>query len=344
MMTEQNAGPTPTTQAPTGRTSLLQRLRDLGILSVAASLVGGYFQYISTYEQKVSELAQSDLKAATDTFVEISNAYAEAQMLQQLIYFDYLDASGDESDGDKAMTTTAAQTVYPDYVKARSTLRQNSNVHARKAELYIDWTSDLKHDPAISSAVDGDPLTEAMLGDYNFNCDVKANFAHYEEDTADSPKSDVCAAPSETRKEIPAGPRTLICASDKNGDIVHSKEARTINWQSAKHHLLVMHYCFERAHGQIETVRVWASGNTVSDKEKSDFLAKDKKDKSQTSLDNQVIRLDAFMGLVMSQLERIRVKYRPSGPFCHVPLVRELIGIFDSRCTPIRTAANSANK
>ncbi len=343
-MTEQNAGPTPTTQAPAGHPSLLQRLRDLGILTLAASLVGGYFQYLSTYEQKVSELAQSDMKAATDTFVEISNAYAEAQMLQQLIYFDYLAASSDESDGDKAMTTTAAQTAYPDYVKARITLRQNSNVHARKAELYIDWTSDLKHDAAASSAADSDPLTEAMLGNYNFNCDASANFAHYEEDTADGPKSDICAAPSETRREIPTGPRTLICASDKNGNIVHGREARTINWQSAKHHLLVMHYCFERAHGQIETARVWASGNTVSDKEKNDFLATDKRDKSQTSLDNQVIRLDAFMGLVMSQLERIRVKYRPSGPFCHVPLVRELIGIFDPSCTPIKTAANNTNK
>jgi hypothetical protein len=40
----------------------------------------------------------------------------------------------------------------------------------------------------------------------------------------------------------------------------------------------------------------------------------------------------------MSQLERIRVKYRPVGFFCHVPLVRDAIGLFSKRCTPIRTA------
>jgi hypothetical protein len=40
----------------------------------------------------------------------------------------------------------------------------------------------------------------------------------------------------------------------------------------------------------------------------------------------------------MSELERIRVKYRPSGFFCHVPLLRDAIGLFSSRCTPIRTS------
>ncbi len=39
----------------------------------------------------------------------------------------------------------------------------------------------------------------------------------------------------------------------------------------------------------------------------------------------------------MSQLERIRVKYRPSGFFCHVPLVRDAIGLVSKRCTPVST-------
>jgi len=98
-----------------------------------------------------------------------------------------------------------------------------------------------------------------------------------------------------------------------------------------------MHYCFELAHGQIGTARVWASGNDVSDQRKSDFQKKQVA--VQASLDEGVIRLDDFLSLVMSQLERIRVKYRPSGPFCHVPIVREIVGLFSPICTPIRTAA-----
>ena len=97
-----------------------------------------------------------------------------------------------------------------------------------------------------------------------------------------------------------------------------------------------MHYCFELAHGQIGTARVWASGNDVSDQRKSDFQKKQVA--VQASLDEGVIRLDDFLSLVMSQLERIRVKYRPSGPFCHVPIVREIVGLFSPICTPIRTA------
>jgi hypothetical protein len=48
------------------------------------------------------------------------------------------------------------------------------------------------------------------------------------------------------------------------------------------------------------------------------------------------------MSLTMSQLERIRVKYRPVGFVCHIPLVRDAIGTFSKRCTPIRTAVSEA--
>ena len=59
--------------------------------------------------------------------------------------------------------------------------------------------------------------------------------------------------------------------------------------------------------------------------------------KVRSHLNDEVIRLDAFMSLGMSQLERIRVKYRPSGFFCHVPLVRDAIGLVSKRCTPVST-------
>ena len=52
--------------------------------------------------------------------------------------------------------------------------------------------------------------------------------------------------------------------------------------------------------------------------------------------------MDAFMSLVISQVEPIRVKYRPSGPLCHMPVVREIVGAFSSDSTPVRTAANKS--
>ena len=341
----------PGTKEPAAPSPVLNRIRSwdqqfsvfkgLGLVTVAASLAGGYLQYLNTYEQKVSELAQADLAAATAAFADISNAYAEVQMLQQLIYFNYA-ASNTSDPGNKAMTTKAGQDAFPNYVNARNALRKNSNIYARKAELYIDWPSNLGRDAADTAAIDGDPLTETLLGDYNFDCDAKINFAHFENGKPD-PKAEeaaknLCAAPNETKKQIGLESKTFFCAVDDNGKIDHSKPSLEINWYSAKHHLLTMHYCFELAHGQIGTARIWASGNDVSDQRKGDFQKR--QDSLQASLDEGVIRLDDFLSLVMSQLERIRVRYRPSGPFCHVPVVREIVGLFSPICTPVRTAVN----
>jgi hypothetical protein len=97
-----------------------------------------------------------------------------------------------------------------------------------------------------------------------------------------------------------------------------------------------MHYCFEATHSEIHTARIWASKNQISDDRVSQFRANEERYKS--SLDGEVARLNAFMTVAMSQLERIRLKYRPSGFFCHVPLVRDAIGLFSTKCTPIGTA------
>jgi hypothetical protein len=261
-------------------------------------------------------------------------------MLQQLIYFNYVAASNTSDAGNKAMTTKAGQDAYPNYVNARNALRKNSNIYVRKTELYIDWPSNLGRDAAGTTALDGDPLTETLLGDYNFNCDAKDNFAAYDDSKPDQSGQDFCKAPNETRKQTRMGSKTVFCAVDDNGKIDHSRPSREINWHSAKHHLLVMHYCFELAHGEISTARIWASNNIVSDQSRNDFLKK--QDAVQTSLDQGVLRLDAFLSLVMSQIERIRVKYRPSGPLCHVPVVREIIGAFSPICTPVRTATRGS--
>ena len=83
------------------------------------------------------------------------------------------------------------------------------------------------------------------------------------------------------------------------------------------------------------------SQRALCERRKADFLTNAKK--YQASLDVQAMRLDTFMNLVMSELDKIQFKYRPAGPFCHVPLLREFIGVFSSRCTPLRTAGSKGS-
>jgi hypothetical protein len=335
-----------------GFDSWLHSAASLSIVTLLAGWVGTYIQYLNAYEQKVSTQAQADMQDATKAFVDISDAYAEAQMQQQVLYFNFSATEDDTADaGNKALTTAAAKDVYPAYVKSRDALRQNSNIVARKAELYIDWAANLERDAADTLAIDGDPLKETLLGDYNFDCDAKDNFAHFELPAAgDKPdkvaeaknyeerkkfKEDFCLAPNEMKTEASVGSETVFCAADDNRKIDHSKRPLQINWLSAKHHVMVMHYCFEATHGLLLPARIWASGSPVSDKLMAKFVDYRKKGIYQDSLDHEVIRLDDFLSLVMSELERIRVKYRPSSFYCNLPLLNHLVS---DPCTPVKIA------
>jgi hypothetical protein len=84
----------------------------------------------------------------------------------------------------------------------------------------------------------------------------------------------------------------------------------------------------------MESARIWAAGAEIGPEIKEEFEKKAATIK--TNLDNQVIRLNAFMSLAMSQLERIRVKYRPSSFYCSVPVVSL---IFGNQCTPVRVSS-----
>jgi hypothetical protein len=322
-------------QAFDGRLSIAKGLTAVTLLT---GFFGGYFQYLNSYEDKVSTLAKADMQSATSTFVEISDAFAEAQMLQQLMFFDFtaaLDAGPDA--GEKGMVTQAGNDLFPSYVKARTALRQNSSVFAHKAEIYIDWASDLGRDPATQQALDGDPLTETLLGTYDFDCDAPSNFPNFAGGNRAAPAP---AAPrcSGDYLDVNNPLRISLCARRPDtGEIDPNRPAITIDWQSAKHHVLVMHYCFEATHSEIHTARIWASKNEVSDDRVSKFRANQERYKA--SLDGEVARLNAFMTVAMSQLERIRLKYRPSGFVCHVPLVRDAIGMFSTKCTPIGTSS-----
>lgn len=294
--------------------SVFKGLSFVGFLS---TLLVAYFQYLSAYQDKVSTQAKEDLAAATAAFTEASNTFSTAMTLQQILFYDYRYVISRNLDGDdKALETKNARDIYSGYDSARTALRQNIDVLARKMEINIDWPSDLNRDPAKHTMLGADPISRPMLGAYNFDCDKFMPDFSAGNSSADLP------VPAKMLKENP------------------KLQPLHLDWYSAKHHVLTLQYCFETAHAALEIAREWASNSSIDPSTKTKFIDRENLNTVQNDLDQQVLRLNAFMSLVMRRLEDIRVKYRPTGFFCHVPIVREAISVLSTRCLPIRTAEN----
>ena len=65
--------------------SRLSVTKGLTAVTLLTGLVGGYFQYMNSYDQKMGEQAKADMDMATRTFLEISDAFAEVQTQQETI-------------------------------------------------------------------------------------------------------------------------------------------------------------------------------------------------------------------------------------------------------------------
>ena len=322
---------------------VLSYAKGVPVITLIGSLLVGYFQYLNAYQDKVSAQAKEDMSAATSTFMEIANAFSEAQTLQQILFFDFSGALDDNTDADaQALETKNAREIFPAYEHARTTLRQNSDLLARKAEIYLDWASDSERDAAQARTPTTDPLTQALLGAYNFNCDDSANFPHFEtassakgSGASDRSKESPCHVDSDQGNYDPPTSYVNLCAR-QDDKIVPGKPAITLHWYSAKHQVLTMHYCFQALHARLEAARDWASQSELSPSKKAKFLAE--RELARTELSTQVLRHNAFMSLAMFQMENIRVKYRPVGFVCHIPFVTPVVSLFSGYCTPIRTA------
>lgn len=303
-------------------------LKGLTIVSVLGTILVGYFQYISAYEDKVAAQYKEDFTAATAAFNEIANDFSTAQNLQQLLYFNYNDVAG--KDDEKILTTVQAKSahdLYKNYSAARVALRENIDILARKVEMQIDWASDRQRDPAKPRDINADPLTRAKLGEYNFNCDAPDNMPHF-------PRQN-----PQTAEEKAIKPYVDLHALDKHQRVIAGKPTIRINWFSAMHHVWTMYYCFNGTHEALLAAREWAAESPVDPKHRADFLAR--RDAIREALDSQVLRLQAFMSVSMWRIETIRVKYRPNGFICHVPIARELVDLLPSaRCSPIRTSVD----
>ena len=319
----------------------LDIVKGLSLVTVLSSLAVGYFQYLNAYQEKVGSQAKEDMSSATATFTEISRAFSEVQALQQTLYSDFARAIRDKSDAsDQALGTKNARAVSERYEKARIALRENIDVLTRKAEVHIDWASDTYRDAADKHNVDDDPLSRPVLRDYAFDCSDRYNFpafgnVHASDD--DAPTKEVaddkyCAMAEKRGVDAMTRPKDAfirICAGPND------REAKRIYWYSAKHHVLTMHYCFEATHGKLAAARQWASGSDRDAAKESEILQGEKEINAQ--LEDLADRVSAFSSLALFQMERIRVKYRPVGFLCSVPLVRN---IPSANCFPIRTASN----
>jgi len=318
----------------------LDVVKGLSMVTVLSSLAVGYFQYLSAYQDKVGSQAKEDMAAATSTFTEISHAFSEMQALQQTLYADFARAVGEKSDAsDKALVTKNVRVISERYEKARIELRENIDLLTRKAEVYIDWASNTYRDPAEKHNVDDDPLSRRVLRDYAFDCSDKFNFpafgnVHAPDDDMQSREvadDKYCAIAEKRGVDDTTRPKDAfirICAGPND------KAAKRIYWYSAKHHVLTMHYCLEAAHDRLAAARQWASGSDRDAAKESEILRREKDINAQ--FDDLTGRINAFSSLALYQMEQIRVKYRPAGVWCSVPLVRNISSL---NCFPIRTAS-----
>jgi hypothetical protein len=318
--------------------------KGLAVVTLLTSVFGGYFQYLNSYQEKVSTQAKDDMTAATATFLEISDAFAEMQSLQQLLYSDFMRAFRDKADaGEQSLNAKNAKAVSDAYEKARTALNANVNVLARKAEIYIDWPSDIGRDAAAKRNINDDPLTPTLLRSYDFNCADKANYPRFGDVDFTTVKTASPPAELSDKEFCAAGARQDPDAKISPGDAFaricppnNDKAAVRIYWFSAKHEVLTMQYCLEAAHDRLAAVRGWASQSARDPAGEQQMLAD--ADMVGHQIDGLAKRLNAFTSLALSQMERIRVKYRPVGFVCSLPFVRD----FFMRCFPVRTASSES--
>src|SRR5450631_3963807 len=104
------------------------------MLTFLGWLVGSVIEYKSWRGEHDLKRYESDLKAATQTFTDISETLSRAITLQQIVVFDYDDAiSPDTDDPHLKFLWWQATSAADDYRKAQIALRQSIDVLIRRA-------------------------------------------------------------------------------------------------------------------------------------------------------------------------------------------------------------------
>lgn len=290
----------------------------LPIVTVIGSLLASHYQYLVSYDDKVRAIGKEQITAAEATFTDVSTQLSKAITLQQLLYFNYRDATRHKRESDaQALETKNARAIFKEYDDLRTQLRENIDLLARRVEITLDWASNTRRDAAHAGAFGADPMSRIGLGAYDYQCDVDKYMPSFKTAFVDVP------VPAQLHKDNPKA------------------EPLRIDWYSAKHQLLTLYYCFNANHTGITVVRQWASNSPIRSDERDAFAQNT--DNLQDRLDRVAIRMNSFMTLAARDIDAIRVKFRPRKWYCHVPGVRQIIDHYSRRCSPIHTAQNGSS-
>lgn len=301
----------------------------LPTITVLGGMVVGYYQYLNAYQEKISARAGEDMKAATETFAEVSKKFSAAHELQSMLLSDLLSTMDNNAGtGERTLATKHAQSISPAYESAGDALLQSGEVMARSAEIYIDWATDLNRDPAAPHFPNADPLSRSLLAAYDFDC--SDNLPAFVPTEITGPKNDNNCRVDPNQPFDPYR-ESYVSVCPKRSDKAESGNSVTIHWYSAKHQVLTMHYCFQGLHERLAKVRSWASQADSGPPTAAAFAAE--REQIRKGINNQAARLNAFMGLALFQIDAIRIRYQPVSFVCHLPFVT----LFKESCTPINT-------
>jgi hypothetical protein len=309
---------------------LISYLVGLPVITLLGSLLVGYYQYLNAYQDKVNARGATDVQMATSAFTEISKKFSEAQTLQQAMFQDFLNALDDTTGPDEqALATRHAKQVWEAYETTGLALLQAGDMMARTAEIYVDWATDFRRDPAVPHYPNSDPLSRQLLAAYDFDC--SGNLPAFVPGNAARQKAASTCRVDPNQYFDPHDLSDNLCPKNKDD----KRPSVTIHWFSAKHQVLTMHYCFDVLHQRLAKVRAWASQGEPTPAMK--LAARTEREQLRNEIDTQAARLNAFTGLALFQIEAIRVKYRPVSFACHIPFLTPLVSVWNDACTPIRT-------
>jgi hypothetical protein len=147
-------------------------VKGLSLVTIISGLAGGYFQYVTAYQDKVKTAATQQITAAETTYADISTMFSKAITLQQYLFFDYRDSVKSNADGDDhAIYAKNAHAIFQPYDDLRISLRENIDLLARKVEKDLDWNSNTLRDAAKVKTIGTDKVTRLALGHYDFACE-----------------------------------------------------------------------------------------------------------------------------------------------------------------------------
>ncbi|TYO63394.1 hypothetical protein FXV83_27455 [Bradyrhizobium hipponense] len=312
-------------------------VKGLSLVTVLSSLLVGYFQYLGSYQEKVNAQAKENMQTAAKTFDTISTKFSLVQALQQQLFSDYSTALDDRADAnEQALAIKSAQDILKDYESAQLTLFETGELLARNAQMYIDWATNFRQNPAEQLTPTSDPLDQTLLRAFDFDCDHNLpQFVPSKGGAATTPRvsaENACSVDARYNWD-PADSYVDVCP--KNREKAGSNDSVTIHWFSAKHQVLVMHYCLRNLHERLAPVRHWASQPEAKPETKASPQVD--RDRIQSAIDLQAKRLNAFMNLATFHMDGIRESYRPDSFACHVPIVTSVLSLFNDACTPVKT-------